>query len=101
MRNTEIEISDQSDVIFASIAKEKKFDVQQIIDDLSLCSSKYSSLHVSFRKLMFSDMLRSQDQISISIFQLFIFSNLLQIMTKHINLKTSLKRDEECHKQRS
>jgi hypothetical protein len=42
MRDIEIEISDQSDVIFASIAKKKKHDVQKIIDDLSFCSSKYS-----------------------------------------------------------
>ncbi len=101
MRGTEIEVPDQSDAILASIVKEKKSDVQKIIDDLPFCSSKYSLIRVPFRKFMLSDMLRFKDQTSLSIFQLFIFSNLLQIIAKHINLKASLKRDEECCKQRS
>ncbi len=100
MRNIEIEVSDQTDVISASIVKKKKSDVQKIIDDLSFCSVKYSFIHVSFRNLKFSDMLQSQEQTSLSIFQFFIFSNLLQIMTNHINLKTSLERIEETEHQR-
>ncbi len=100
MRSIEIEISDQTDVISASIVKEKKSDVQKIIDDLSLCSAKYSLIHVLFRNLKLSDVLQSQEQTSLSIFQLFIFSNLLQIMTNHINLKTSLERIEETEHQR-
>jgi hypothetical protein len=94
MRDTEIEISDQTDVISASIAKEKKPDVQKIIDDLSFCSTKYSFIHVLFRNLMLSDVLRLQSHTSFFIFQLFIFSALLQIIANHINLKISLKRIE-------
>ncbi len=92
---------DQSDEILRSIVKEKKPNVQKIIDDLSSCSSKYSSIRVSYCKLKFSDELRSQQHISFFIFQLFIFSTLLQIMTKHININADLKRDEVTHQQRS
>jgi hypothetical protein len=45
-------------------------------------------------------MLQSQQQISLSIFQLFIFFTLLQIMTNHINLKISLKKIEETRHQK-
>ncbi len=100
MRSTEIEIPDQSDVIPASIAKEKKHDVQKIIDDLPSCSPKYSLIDVPFRNPKPSEMLQSQQQTPLSIFQLFISSTLLQIMTNHTNLKTSLKRVEETRHQR-
>jgi hypothetical protein len=100
MKDIEIEIFNQSNVIFVNIAKEKKHDVQNIIDDLSLCSFKYSFIHVFFRNLKFSEMLQSQQRTSLSIFQLFIFFILLQIMTNHINLKISLKRIEETRHQK-
>ncbi len=100
MKDIEIEIFDQSDVILVSIAKEKKHDVQKIIDDLSFCSFKYSFLHVLFRNSQLSERFQLQQQISLSIFQLFIFFTFLQIMTNHINLKTSLKRIEETRHQR-
>ncbi len=101
MKDIEIEIFNQSDVILASIAKEKKFDVQKIIDDLSFCSFKYSFIRVFFRKSQFSDEFRSKQQTSLFIFQLFIFSNLLQILVNHINIKTELERSEDFRKQKS
>ncbi len=101
MRDIEIEISDQLNIIFASIAKEKKFDVQKIIDDLSSCSAKYSLIRVLFRKSQFSDDLRSKQQTSLFIFQLFIFFSLLQIIVNNTNIKTELKRSEDSRKQRS
>jgi hypothetical protein len=44
MKKTKIEMLDQSDEISQSIIKEKKSNVQKIIDDLSSYSSKYSSI---------------------------------------------------------
>jgi hypothetical protein len=101
MRGTEIEMFDQSDEISQSIVKEKKSSVQKIIDDLSSCSSKYSAIRVPYCKLKSSDELRSQQHTSFSIFQLFIFFTLLQIMTNHININADLKRNEVTHQQRS
>jgi hypothetical protein len=103
MRDVEIEMSDQSDVISARIIKEKKRDSQKIIDELSSCSSKYCLIRVSFRKLNVNglEMLQIKKQTSLSIFQLFIFFSLLQIMSNNINIKTDLKRVEESHRQRS
>ncbi len=100
MRGTEIEVPDQTDVIPASIVKEKKPEVQKIIDDLPLCSVRYSPIHVPFRNPMPRDVLRLQLQTSLSIFQLFIFSALLQIIANHTNLKASLERVEETQHQR-
>ncbi len=101
MRETEIEMLDQSDEISQSIVKEKKSSVQKIIDDLSSCSSKYSAIRVLYCKSKPSDELRSQQHTSFSIFQLFIFFTLLQIMTNHININADLKRNEVTHQQRS
>jgi hypothetical protein len=101
MRDIEVEIFDQSDVIFASIAKKKKFDVQKIIDDLSFCSSQYSFIRVFFCKFQLSDDFRSKQQIFFFIFSLFIFYILFRIIAKHINIKTDLKRSEKIDKQRS
>jgi hypothetical protein len=71
MKSIEIEIFDQTNIILASIKKEKKSDVQKIIDDLSFCSVKYSFIRVLFRNLKFSEMLQSQQQ---SRFLFFSFS---------------------------
>ncbi len=101
MKRTKIEMFDQSDEILQSIVKEKKSNVQKIIDDLSSCSSKYSSIRVSYCKFKLSDELRSQQHISFSIFQLFIFFIFFQIMTKHININVDLKRNEVIHQQKS
>ncbi len=92
MKGIEIEISNQSDVILTSIAREKKRDVQKIIDDLSSCSVDYSLIRVLFRSSQFSDELRFKQQISISIFQFFIFFNLLEIMINSMNIKIDLKK---------
>jgi hypothetical protein len=100
MRDTEIEVFDQTDVIFAGIINEKKPNVQKIIDDLSSLSFKYSSIRVPFRNLMLSPELQSKGQTSFSIFQLFISSNLLQIIANHTNLKASLERIEGSRHQR-
>jgi hypothetical protein len=93
---------DQSDVISARIIKEKKRDSQKIIDELSPCSSKYCPIRVPFRKPNANDleMLQIKKQTPLSIFQLFISSSLLQIMSNNINIKTDLKRVEESHRQR-
>jgi hypothetical protein len=45
-REIEIEISDQSDLISLNILKEKKRDVQKLIDDLSAISSNYTLISV-------------------------------------------------------
>jgi hypothetical protein len=102
MRGVEIEVPDQSDVISARIIKEKKRDPQKIIDELSPCSSKYCSIRVPFRKPNVNDLERLQikEQTSLSIFQLFIFSSILQIMSNNINIKAGLERVEESHRQR-
>ncbi len=102
MRGIEIEVPDQSDVIPARIIKEKKRDPQKIIDELSSCSSKYALIRVPYRKPKVNDleMLQIKEQTPLSIFQLFISSSLLQIMSNNINIKTDLERVEESHRQR-
>ncbi len=101
MKDIEIEIFDQSNVIFANIAKEKIFNVQKIIDDLSFCLFKYSFIRVLFRKFQFSDELRSKQQIFFFIFQLFNFFNIFQIIVNYINIKIELKKNENFRKQKS
>ncbi len=80
----------------------KKRDPQKIIDELSSCSSKYALIRVLYRKLKVNDleMLQIKEQTPLSIFQLFISSSLLQIMSNNINIKTDLERVEESHRQR-
>jgi hypothetical protein len=100
MKNIEIEILDQTNAILTSIAREKKRDVQEILNDLSSISVNYSSIRVFFRSFQLSDELRFKQQISFSIFQLFIFFSLLQIMTNNTIIKIDLKRNEVIHEQR-
>jgi hypothetical protein len=101
MQGTEIEVPDQSDIIPQRIIKEKKPDVQTIIDDLAPCSSKYVPIRVPYIKPMLSDELRSKQHTFLSIFQLPISSTLLQIMANNTNINADLKRDEVTHQQRS
>jgi hypothetical protein len=101
IREIEIEISDQSDAIFSNILREKKRDVDKLINDLSSIFSNYAFTFILFRVFMFHEELRFKYQISFSIFQLFFCLCLLQIMTNHINIKINLKRIEVSRKQRS
>ncbi len=87
-------------MIFTSIAREKKRDVQKIINDSSLCSVDYSLIWVFFRSSQASDELRFKQQISFWIFQLFIFSSLLEIMINNTNIKIDLERSKVSHEQR-
>ncbi len=100
-RDIEIEISDQSNVASTNILKEKKHDVDKLIANLSLIFSNYTLIFISFRELMPHDELRFKFQTSFFLFQLFLSSFLLQIMTTHINIKIDLKRAEVFRKQRS
>jgi hypothetical protein len=101
MRDTEIEISNQTDVISVAIKKEKKFNVQKIINELLSSSFKYSFIRISFRKSQLSEKLRLKQQTSLFLFHLFIFFILLQIIANHINIKADLKRVEEFRKKKS
>jgi hypothetical protein len=93
-REIEIEISDQSDVILSNILREKKRDVDKLINELFSISSNYISISISFRNLESHEKLRRKSQTSLLLFQLFFCSSLLQIMIDHTNIKISLKRVE-------
>ncbi len=93
-RDIEIEISNQSNIIFLKLLKEKKQTVKKLIDDLSASSSNYISISISYRQLMSHEDLRDRSQTSFLLFQLFFFFSLLQIMTNNINIKISLKRSK-------
>ncbi len=49
VREIEIEIPDQSDVVPPNILKGKKHDVQKLIDDLPPLSSNYTPILISYR----------------------------------------------------
>jgi hypothetical protein len=93
-REIEIEILDQSDIIFRNMLKNKKRDVQKLINDLFSISSNYTFISISFRKLTSHEKLLLKSQISLTLFQLLFCSFVLQIMINHINMKTHLKRIE-------
>jgi hypothetical protein len=100
-REIEIEISNQSDVILSNILQEKKRDVQKLIDDLPAISSNYIFVSVSQRDAISHERLQLKQQTPFSLFSLFICSNLLEIMIKHINIKIDLKRVEVLRYSRS
>ncbi len=91
-REIEIEILDQSDVILFNLLKEKKRDIQKMIDDLSSLSFNYTSISMSSRSLESHERLQIKSQTSFSLFILFFCFALLQIMIEHINIKTRLKK---------
>jgi hypothetical protein len=94
IREIEIEFPNQSDVVSFNILKNKKRDVQKLIDDLSSISSNYISIFISYRDSVFAEELQLKSQISFAIFFLFFCSSLLEMMSKHINIKTSVERVE-------
>jgi hypothetical protein len=93
-REIEIEMSNQSDVIFSKILKSKKRDVHKLIDDLFSISSNYILIVISYRDSAFVEELQMKSQTSFVLFSLFFCSSLLAIMSKHINIKISLERAE-------
>jgi hypothetical protein len=93
-REIEIEISDQSDAISLNILKRKKRDVEKLIAELSSLSSNYISISMSSRSFVSHERLQIKSQTSFSLFTLFFCSTLLEIMIKHINIKTQLKKVE-------
>lgn len=94
MRGIEIEVPDQSDVIPAKIAKEKKPSVQKIIDDLPPCSEKYVPMNISFRPPRPHHVLREKTHTPFSLFSLFFSSSLLQMIAEHTNIQADLKRSQ-------
>jgi hypothetical protein len=100
-RDIEIEISDQSNVIFFNILHEKKRDVQRIIDDLFSCSSNYIFIFVFYRDFISHERLQLKTQTSFKLFQLFFSFTFLEILTNNTHIKIDLKRAEVIHKQRS
>jgi hypothetical protein len=101
IRKIEIKIFDQSNVIFSNILKKKKRDVQKLIDDLLSILSNYIFMFISYREFMFVEELQFKFQSSILLFHMFFSSFLPQIMSKHINFKTSLERNEVSHRIKS
>ncbi len=93
-REIEIEISDQSDVILSNILREKKRDVDKLINELFSIFLNYVSISISFKNLEFHEELRRKSQISFLLFQLFFCFSIFQIMIDHINIKISLKKVE-------
>lgn len=91
-REIEIEISNQSDVVLLNILKRKKHDVQKLIDDLLSLSSNYNLIIISYRDSVLVEEFQNKSQISFALFSLFFCSSFLEIMIKHINIKTSIKR---------
>ncbi len=79
-REIEIEIFDQSNVISFNILKDKKRDVDKLINDLSAIFSNYIFIRISHRNLMSDESLRRKSQISFLLFQLFFSSFLFQII---------------------
>jgi hypothetical protein len=101
IREIDIKISNQSDVISFNILREKKRDVQKLIDDLSAISSNYTLISMTQRDAISHERLRLKSQTSFSLFSLFICFSLLEIMIKNINIKVNLKRIEIIRYSRS
>jgi hypothetical protein len=93
-REIEIEILDQSDVVSFNILKDKKHDVNKLINDLFSTFSNYISIQISHRDFMSHESLRRKSQISFLLFQLFFCSSLLEIMIENTNIKVNLKKTE-------
>jgi hypothetical protein len=93
-KEIEIEISNQSNVIFFNILKEKKRDVLKLIDELSSLSFNYVFISISSRSLVSHERLQIKSQTSFSLFTLFFCFTFLEIMIKHINIETQLKKVE-------
>ena len=104
MRDIEIEILDQSNALLFSILKEQikknKLSVQSIIEFISSSSSSYSSISVLFRAPQSNETLRLINQTSLSLFRLFFSFEMLEIVTKNINLKVEKKNAHEDIKRR-
>ena len=100
MRDIEIEIPDQSDVIPSKILKGKQKNVQLLINNLPPCSPKYVPLNVSMRAPSPHEELRIKRQTPYSLFQLFLPFSLLQIFANHTNIKASLERVKVSKHQR-
>lgn len=101
MRGTEIKVPDQSDKIPTQILKEKKPQVQALIADLPPCSPKYAPIEVPFRKPAPNPLLQNKQHSPLSLFQLFISSHFLQIVSDNTNLKARLERVQKSKYQRS
>ena len=80
MRDIEIKILDQSNVISVVIAKKKKLNVKKIIDDLFSLFFKYVFIDVLFRKSQPHELFKQKQQTFWFLFRLFIFFNMFQII---------------------
>lgn len=67
-REIEIEILEQSDVILLNIQKEKKRDVQKLIDELLSILSNYTSFSILLRDLISHEKFQSKSQSSFLLF---------------------------------
>lgn len=97
----EIEIPDQSDVVPSNILKGKKKNVDSLIDKLPKCSPAYKPLKIPKRAPMPHEELRGKHLSPYALFQLFVPSFVLQIISNHINLKAELERDKKDRRQRT